>query len=426
MNLLQMELCQQVNASVAASPGTKAEDGYILKGFGFAVVVLFLGALAACGHPNAKTEKTVTPVRAATVEMYLPKGGERYSASIAPWRQAVLAFRVGGIVRELHQVRLAGGQVRSLEPGDHVSQGTVLARLRSEDYSIQVRQAESQLDAARENEQAAKAQVAQAESARAKAEADFGRARSLFESQSLTRSDFDTARSQFDATRAQVDAARAQLQAASAQARAADSALASARLAQADASLAAPFSGAVVQRNVELGMLVSPGVQAYTVADIGTVKAAFGVPDGVAVQLKRGTPVSMLVEALPERDFRGTITAIAAVADRDTRLFQVEVTLRNDEGLLRPGMIAAVSLGQTALASAVPVVPLSAIIRDRQGGSSFAVMVLEGTVARARGVTLGPTYGDRLAVTSGLQAGERVIRTGATMVADGETVEVIP
>jgi multidrug efflux pump subunit AcrA (membrane-fusion protein) len=89
-------------------------------------------------------------------------------------------------------------------------------------------------------------------------------------------------------------------------------------------------------------------------------------------------------------------------------------------------MIASLSLGHATPASPVPVVPLSSIIRDRQGGSNFAVMVIEGNVARARNVTLGPTYGDRLAVTSGVKAGERVIRTGATMVADGETVEVIP
>jgi len=53
-------------------------------------------------------------------------------------------------------------------------------------------------------------------------------------------------------------------------------------------------------------------------------------------------------------------------------------------------------------------------------------MVVENKVARARRVSLGPTFGDVLAVTSGLKPGEMVIRAGATMVTSGENVEVIP
>ena len=92
-------------------------------------------------------------------------------------------------------------------------------------------------------------------------------------------------------------------------------------------------------------MLVSAGLQAYTLADIENVKATFGVPDSVAVQMKPGTPVSITIEALPDQRFDGKVSAIAAVADQDTRLYQVEVTLRNEKKTLRPGMIASLSLG---------------------------------------------------------------------------------
>jgi multidrug efflux system membrane fusion protein len=53
-------------------------------------------------------------------------------------------------------------------------------------------------------------------------------------------------------------------------------------------------------------------------------------------------------------------------------------------------------------------------------------MMVDGKMARSRSIFLGPTYGDLMAVTSGLTPGDKVIRTGATLVADGETVEVIP
>jgi hypothetical protein len=89
-------------------------------------------------------------------------------------------------------------------------------------------------------------------------------------------------------------------------------------------------------------------------------------------------------------------------------------------------MIASLRLGDTVAAPAVPVIPLSAVIRDHENPSAFAVMVVENRVARVRAVGLGSSFGDVLAVTSGLKPGELVVRAGATLVSNGETVEVIP
>jgi len=390
-----------------------------------ALMLLIAGPLAGCSYQAHEVQQTITPVRVAAVKMYQPKEGERYSASIVPGRQVTLAFRGSGFVQYLHQVK-ASGQSRSLEPGDAVPQGTILARLRQEDYSHQFRQAQAQAEAARQNQQAAQAQLAQAQASQVKAQADFSRAKTLFDSQSMTRPDFDAARAQFDSTDAQVRAARSQLESSTAQIRAADATMAGANLSLRDTGLVAPFGAAVVQRNVELGMLVAPGTSAYTLADVSWVKATFGVPDSVAVHLKPGTSVTISVEALPGRNFTGNVTAIAAVADSETRLFQTEVTLSNKDRALRPGMIASLSLGQAAPAPEVPVIPLSSVIRDAKGGSGFAVMVVDGKMARTRSIVLGPTYGDLMVVTNGLNPGDKVIRTGATLVADGETVEVIP
>src|ERR1044072_9513230 len=87
--------------------------------------------LAACRHQDAKLEKPITPVRIASVETYRPKTAGRYSASMLPGRQVTRAVRVSGVVAGIH--RVAG---RNLEAGDIVGAGTVLARLREEDYRI--------------------------------------------------------------------------------------------------------------------------------------------------------------------------------------------------------------------------------------------------------------------------------------------------
>lgn len=377
--------------------------------------------LAACRHQEAKLEKTITPVRVAAVETYSPKAGGRYSASILPGRQVTLAFRVSGIVAGVNRV---GG--RNLEPGDVVAAGAVLARLREEDYRIATAQSQSQVDSVRQSEAAAAAQLAQAQASHTKAQADFNRAKTLFDSQSLTRPEYDAAKAQLDVAAAQVDAARAQLASAAAQIRTAEAGAATARLAHGDTALVAPFAASVVQRNVEVGMLAGPSQPSFTLADIGTVKAAFGVPDTVVVHLKPGAVIDIEVDALPGREFRGTVSTIAAVADGETRLFQVEVALANPGLVLKPGMIAALRLGDAAAAAPVPVVPVSAVIRDRENPSKYAVMVVEDKVARVRPIALGPTFGDVLAVNSGLKPGELVIRAGATLVMNNEKVEVIP
>ena len=114
------------------------------------------------------------------------------------------------------------------------------------------------------------------------------------------------------------------------------------------------------------------------------------------------------------------------MADSETRLFQVEVTISNGGMILKPGMIASLALEDAMPAASVPVVPLSAVVRDRSNPQQFAVMVVDGKVARSRRVGLGSTFGELLAVTDGLKPGEMVIRAGGTMVHDGESVEVIP
>ena len=115
----------------------------------------------------------------------------------------------------------------------------------------------------------------------------------------------------------------------------------------------------------------------------------------------------------------------AAVADSNTRSFQVEVTVPNEHGILKPGMIASLALGESPRSQSVIVAPLDAIVRAPGESSQFAVVVVNGGVARRKPVTLGSTYGNLIGVT-GVSAGEKVISSGATFVSDGDTVKVIP
>jgi len=79
---------------------------------------------------------------------------------------------------------------------------------------------------------------------------------------------------------------------------------------------------------------------------------------------------------------------------------------------------------------AVTAIPIGSVVRDPQRQNGFAVMVAEGqgnvVTARLRSVQLGDAEGNMIAVTGGLNHGENVITTGASIVKDGDQVQIIP
>ncbi len=368
------------------------------------------------------------PVGVTAVRLHQSGSEIRYSANIVPYAQVDLAFKSGGYVESIRQVKGADGRTRDLQQGDRVSTGMVLAQVRQEDYAIKVDQAKMQLTQAKWSLESARSQLAKAEAALNQAQIDFTRAKNLLETQSLTKSDYDTAKTRLDSDQASVSTARSQVDVMQAQVGVAEETLKSAELALADATLKSPMDGVVLARNVEIGTLAAPGTPGFVLADVSSVKAVFGVPDTMMEHVKLGTRQEIAAEAVPGR-LEGLITAISPSADPKSRTFSVEVTIPNPRGQLNPGMIATLTLAAVKLETPVPVIPLSAVIRSMQNPEGYAVFVIEDqagkSLARMRNVELGEAYGNMIGVKAGLSLSERVISTGATLVKDGWQVQVI-
>ena len=275
----------------------------------------------------------------------------------------------------------------------------MLAHVRLEDMKNQVAQAQAQVDQA----------VAQ----HTQADQDFGRAKVLFSTQSLTKPDYDQSQQRFNSTLAAVDNAKA--------------ALRQAELTLGDSDLKAPFSGFLLNRYIDLGSLVSPSSAAFTIADISSAKATFGVPDYALSRVRLGQQLSIALQD-DVTPFVGRVTSISPSADTRNRVFAIEVTVTNHGGRLKPGMIASLSLGESSRSSA-PSVPLSAIVPYPSKPGRFAVMVAQERAgkwtASLREVQLGATFESSIAVV-GVQPGEKVIAVGAQLLKDGEPIEVIP
>jgi multidrug efflux system membrane fusion protein len=370
------------------------------------LVVLPIAASAGCHRTTKPAERAPVPVRAETAQVGGVLAGARFSANIQPRQQVTLSFKSGGYVREILKLRGSDGSPRNVQQGDRVAKGTVLSRVRETDYVEKVNQA--------------KASLAEAEAALQRQRLDFKRSQALFDSKSLTRADFDAASAQLDEAKARADSARAQLD--------------SAKIALEDCALVAPMAALVLARSVEEGALVGSGSPGFVLADTTSVKAVFGVPD-VVRNLKIGQPVPVSIEAVPGKRFTGHISAIAPSADQTSRVFDVELTIPNPDGELRSGMIAVVEAPREGVRppdgkASGAAVPLTAIVKSPSDAEGYAVYVLEGDaarpVAKLREVKLGEITGNRIAVISGLAAGERVVVTGTTIVANGDVVRVIP
>jgi RND family efflux transporter MFP subunit len=398
---------------------------YLIIGF-----LLTCALTAGCTKTAKTAEKPPTPVKVEAVQSYSAPGGARYSASIVPGSQVELSFSVGGYLDRIAQVKGADGRLRNAQQGDSIARGMVLASVRTKDYSVKVDQASGQLAQAQASLLTSVKQVDEAEVGAEKARLDFERAQALFATQSMTKPEYDSAKSQHDLYKAKTATAKSQLTVVKAQIAAAEAAHAAAAISRDDTLLRAPIAGLLLQRDVEVGELISPGKPAFVLADTSVVKALFGVPDLEVQSLKPGGTLTVELEALPGRAFTGQITSISPSADQKTRLFEVEVSIPNPQRLLKVGMIASLTLATAPMNESVPVVPLNAIVRSKDQPDQYSLFVVEhqGGKERAglRNVTLGEAFGNRVAVTSGVKVGDRVITSGGSRLVDGEAVQVIP
>jgi RND family efflux transporter MFP subunit len=310
----------------------------------------------------------------------------RYGGAIKADASVDVAFRMSGVVDQVTRVTGADGRMRTLQDGDRVRRGDVLARLRQDEFRDQMSDADAGLQ---------------------QAQADYERASQLYENRSVSKAEYDAAYARYTAGRARQSQAAISLS---------------------DATLRSPIDGVILRRAVEVGSLAGPSAPAFTVADTRIVKVVFGVPDVVVAGLKLGERLAIQAEAMPGEVLQGRITRISPSADPNSRVFEVEAALPNPDSRMKVGMLATLRLGDGAPDVGV-FVPLASVVRPAGDSAGYAVYVVRdsaGPTARLRRVSLGEVSGNQIAVREGLAQGERVIVRGATIVADGQAVRVTP
>ena len=228
----------------------------------------------------------LVPVRVAEVRNIDTGSTNTYSANIQPYQQVDLSFKSNGYLASIRQVRDADGHVRNIDQGDKVTKELLLATVQQDDFQQKLDQA--------------KAQLAHAQAENDRAKLSFGRISALYKVGAATVSDYDDTNAQVLSTQASVDNAKASV--------------AEAQIALGYCELRAPFDSWVLKRNVDVGTLVGPATNGFTLADTRTVKAVFGVPDTAIGRINLGSPQTITAEAVPG-GFSGHVTSISEAAD---------------------------------------------------------------------------------------------------------------
>jgi len=358
-----------------------------------------------------------------------------------------MAFQIVGRIQQLG--RRKG---KPLTENQVVREGELIARLKPDRYEAAVEQAKATKAIAKAAMSTASADIAQVNAELQDAKSELLRLQQLKYRDATTTREVEKAELRVKVARAGLDRARANAAVAQASYR---SALAEGKMAGVnlqDTVLRAPLKATVAAVPVEIGQMVSPGQSAVTLVDLSKVKLVIGVVERKVPLLREGQKVSVDILALSSQvDLlsdsrsvgearRGVIAMVPPVADDQTGLFNVEIELKNGDGLLLPGMIGKATveiLKQRGIA-----VPASASVR--RGDRAWAYFVSRGyraglklggvgsatvgvPAAVAKRVWFDPVIFDKeyYMVTSMPEELDQIIVEGHSRLHDGQTVKVI-
>ncbi|MCQ2180797.1 MAG: efflux RND transporter periplasmic adaptor subunit [Bacteroidales bacterium] len=186
--------------------------------------------------------------------------------------------------------------------------------------------------------------------------------------------------------------------------------------------LKSPVNGVITARNYDKGDMYSMAQPIFTVQQITPVKILVPVSESDYTKVKRGDRVNLTVDALPERNFVGSVVRLHPTMDAATHTFYVEVQVSNENRALRPGMYARVKInfGDTFNV----VVPDDAVVKLQGSGLRSVFVLGEDNVATLKNVTLGRHYDSKYEILSGLEGGETIVVKGQAVLKSGVKVEV--
>lgn len=354
------------------------------------IVVLLAAALQAAGCSSTKKGETATAGKpAVAVEAARVVRADTFESvelvgTLKPRFEANVKSEFNGIVREVYVTEWV-----------RVTRGTPMAKLDTVEIEAGV--------------QAAKAASMQAKAELERAKREYDRAQKLKEAGLITQQGLDDARSQQEASAAAYDAAEAQ------------ASIAQMRLAK--AVIRSPIDGVVSMRAVSVGDKAESD-PLFQVIDTGSFDLTMTVPSTQIAKVKVGQPVVFTTDALPDREFKGSVSFINPAAESLSRTVKVVARVDNRDGLLKADLFCKARI-LTSTRPNVLQAPRAALLSWDVAAGKAEVFVLNGSTAHRRAITTGKVFADRIEILSGVREGELIVTRGGFNLEDGDAVTLV-
>ena len=350
-----------------------------------AVIAIILIAIAAWISMHGKSGDGAAPAEDAPVVTVLVPGQSVVARTVSG--TGSLAARVEmpvGVVGE-------GGQVTRVlvQPGDWVRAGQVLAVIERSVQTEQVRSLAAQVEVNRADAKLAQAQL--------------DRAQALVKRGFISRADIDQRTATRDAANARVNVAVAQL---------AEQRARTGRL-----DIRAPASGLILTRDVEPGQIVGSGSGVlFRMAKDGEMELLAQLSESDLATLRPGNSATVTPVG-GQTEFTGRIWQVSPVVDPQTRQGIARISIPYNKAIRPGGFAAARIVSGTATA---PLLPESAVQTDAKGQFVYIVNARDET--ERRGIEVGQVSPKGVAVTHGLNGGERIVASAGAFLRPGQKV----
>jgi RND family efflux transporter MFP subunit len=347
----------------------------------------------------------------------------------------------------------------SVDLGDRVKKGEVIAVLDSEELRAQLSQTEAALAVLRANwaqmEKGARSEeIAQAEDLVKKAtaglreaESNYRRMKDLYDKGGISEKQFESSETANTVARADLNSARERLKmlktgatqedrdALKARIRQAEAALDLARIRFSYARITAPFDGIISERFFEPGDLANPARPLFTVVRMDSVKLVISFQGDLIRNITVGILGHVHVAAYSGEEFSGKIVQVSPTLNPETRMFTAEIRIDNESYRLRPGMFATATFEIDPHPEAL-LLPKETVLY-RQGGESTMesgsagasqhnyVFVIENETSRLREVSLGHESEGMVEIIKGVVLGDLVVERGMHQLKDGDRVKIV-
>jgi membrane fusion protein, heavy metal efflux system len=320
--------------------------------------------------------------------------------------QALVAPPVSGIIsgRNLPRVGQLVSRGQTIAVVQQVATSAEQAQVRAAAASANLEQA--RLDADR------RTAAGEVDAARVRldlATKEAARAQRLFERKAFSERQLQAAEADLNTAKASYDAAVKRLAVLNS-----SSSLAAVRMsvgsANASYTVRAPLGGYVTKVNKSIGEQVAPGEAIVEISNLDTVWVEAPIFERDLNRLAGNVSATFTTPAYPDQEFKGVVLDVGAVIDEQTRAAKVIFQLPNGGRALRLGMQANVRLDAGEQVTAM-MIPKEAVLEHE--GKKIVYVLLSGEEFERREVTVGDEMGNKVAVLTGVNKGERVVTQGA-------------